>query len=78
MIATTRQRLVLACMLSVSTARAQTPNLQDLQNKLLQFEESSQKTIAELKAQIAALQQAQPTPRALPPSPVLPRRPKFQ
>jgi hypothetical protein len=67
-IATTRQRLVLACMLSVSTARAQTPNLQDLQNKLLQFEESSQKTIAELKAQIAALQQAQPTPRALPPS----------
>jgi hypothetical protein len=59
-------------MLGVATAPAQTPNLQDLQNKLLQFEESSQKTIAELKAQIAALQQTQPTPRALPPSPVAP------
>ncbi len=72
MIATTRQRLVLACMLTVSTAFAQTPNLQDLENKLLQFEESSQKTIAELKAQIAALQGARTSPSTVPRSPVAP------
>jgi DcaP outer membrane protein len=71
-IATTRQRLVLACMLSVSTAFAQTPNLQDLENKLLQFEESSQKTIAELKAQIAALQGARTSQSTVPRSPVAP------
>ncbi len=53
--------------MSIVTARAQTPNLQDLQNTLLQFEESTQKTIAELKAQIAALQQAQKAPRAVSP-----------
>jgi outer membrane DcaP-like protein len=71
-IATTRQRLVLACMLSVSTAFAQTPTLQDLENKLLQFQESTQKTIADLKAQIAALQGAQTSPSTVPRSPVAP------
>ena len=63
---------------SVVTAVAQTPNLQDLQNKLLQFEEASQKTIADLKAQIAALQQGQNRPGAVPLRRLLPRRPKFQ
>ena len=72
MIATTRQRLVLAFMLSVSTTFAQTPTLQDLENKLLQFQESTQKTIAELKAQIAALQGAQTSPGNMPRSPVAP------
>jgi len=43
-------------------ARAQEPSVQDLQAKLLQFEEASQKQIAELKAQIAALQQSQKPP----------------
>jgi hypothetical protein len=55
-ISSTIRRLALALGISAGVALAQTPNLQDLQNKLLQFEESSQKTIAELKAQIAALQ----------------------
>jgi DcaP outer membrane protein len=58
-IASTTRKLALACMVSVATARAQTPTLQDLQTKLLQFEEESQKTIAELRAQIASLQQGQ-------------------
>ena len=69
-IGTTTRQLALACIVGVAMALGQTPNLQDLQNKLLQFEESSQKTIAELKAQIAALRQGQKPPGALPPSPV--------
>jgi hypothetical protein len=71
-IANTTSRLASLCILSVGTACAQTPSLQDLQNKLLQFEESSQKTIAELKAQIAALQGAQTSPGTVPRSPVAP------
>jgi hypothetical protein len=43
MIATTTQRLALACMVGVATALAQTPSVQDLENKLLQFQESSKK-----------------------------------
>jgi hypothetical protein len=56
---TTRTKLALAYIFTVAAARAQTLTLQDLQSKLLQFEEDSQKTIAEMKAQIAALQQGQ-------------------
>jgi hypothetical protein len=43
--------------LSAAAALAQTPSVQDLQKKLLEFEESTQKTIQDLKAQIAALQE---------------------
>ena len=57
----TARYLILVCIIGVARVAAQTPTLQDLQNKLSQFEESSQKTIAELKAQIAALQ-AEKTP----------------
>ena len=67
MISTTRiRRFVLAATISAGVAPAQTPSLQDLQNKLVQFEESTQKTITELKAQIAALQQGQKAARAAP------------
>jgi len=57
-------------MLSISTAFAQAPNLQELENRLLQFQESTQKTIADLKAQITALQQEQKRPIAAPSSAV--------
>ena len=67
--ATTTRQFMLAFLVGAATALAQTPSLQDLQNKLLQYEESTQKTIAELKAQIAALQREQNTPRAVPTSP---------
>src|SRR5690349_24240444 len=73
MIKTKTQRFALACVIGVATAVAQTPTVQDLQNKLLQFEESSQKTIAELKAQIAALQGQHTAGSAVPPSPVAPQ-----
>ena len=72
MIAGTKRKLAVACIFSVAAVRAQTPTLQDLQNQLLQFEESSQKTIAELKGQIAALQAARTSPSAAPRSPVAP------
>ena len=58
----------LVSVVGVATAVAQTPNIQDLENKLLQFQESTQKTIADLKAQIASLQQEQKRPVAVPPS----------
>jgi hypothetical protein len=62
---------VLVCVVAAGTALAQAPTVQDLQSKLLQFEESSQKQIAELKAQIAALQPGQkPASTAPPASPV--------
>lgn len=60
-------------MVGTATALAQSPSLQDLENKLLQYEQSSQKTIAELKAQIAALQQAQKPPSVVPPALVAPQ-----
>ncbi len=66
--AKTIMRLAMVWVVVVATARAQTPNLQDLQNKLLQFEESTQKAIADLKAQIAALQQVQKPSSAAPPA----------
>jgi len=69
MISTKAGQLALACMMGVATASAQTPTVQDLQNKLLQFEQTYQKTIAELKAQIIALQQSQ---KAAPPARVVP------
>ena len=57
-------------------SRAQQPDLEELQKKLAEFEQSTQKAIQELKAQIAALQQAQkqtspaaplkPAPQAVP------------
>ena len=75
--ASTKRTLALACIFGVAAARAQTPTVQDLQTKLLQFEEESQKTIAELKAQIAALQQGQGL-RVLATSRLRLRRPKFQ
>ena len=68
MIATTLA-LCLLCIFGAAVGRAQTPNLQDLQNTLLQFEESTQKTIAELKSQIAALQQAQKPSSTVPSKP---------
>jgi len=40
-------RLASVCVLGVAVTSAQTPTLQDLQNKLVQFEESTQKTIHE-------------------------------
>jgi hypothetical protein len=53
------------CILGIGTACAQTPTIQDLQNQLLQFEEASQKTIADLRAQIVALQQGQKSANAV-------------
>lgn len=67
------QCVAFACVISVASAFAQGPTLQDLQNKLLEFEESTQKTIQDLKAQIAALQQAQKAPRSIAPSPATPQ-----
>jgi hypothetical protein len=71
--ATTTRQFTLAFMVGAATALAQAPSLQDLENKLLQYEESSQKTIAELKAQIAALQQAQKPQGVVKPSSVAPQ-----
>jgi hypothetical protein len=56
---TTKRYFALACTVAVAAAQAQTPDLQELQKQLVAFEESTQKTIEALKAQIAALQQAQ-------------------
>ncbi len=62
----------IAVILISATAFAQTPSVQDLQSKLLEFEQSTQKTIQDLKAQIAALQQGQKpaatAPSAAPPT----------
>src|SRR5260370_19850390 len=52
-------RLALVYILVVPAGLAQTPTVQDLQTQLRQFEESTQKTIQDLKAQIASMQQAQ-------------------
>jgi hypothetical protein len=60
-------------MIGVSICPAQTPTVQDLQNKLSRFEEESQKTIAELKAEIAALQQGQKSPSTTPASTPAPK-----
>ena len=60
--ATTIRRFVLAWTVGVAAARAQTPDVQELQKKLLEFEQYTQKTIQEMKAQIATLQQAQKSP----------------
>jgi hypothetical protein len=68
----TAARLASLCILGAGTILAQQPNLQDLQNKLLEFEESTQKTIQDLKAQIAALQQGQRPPASVPTSPPAP------
>jgi outer membrane DcaP-like protein len=51
-------RLAWVYILGVTSSLAQ-PSLQDLQDQLLRFEESTQKTIQQLRAQIAAMQQAQ-------------------
>ncbi len=59
MMTTIRWRLALVSILIVPTGLAQTPTVQDLQTQLQQFEESTQKTIQDLKAQIASMQQAQ-------------------
>ena len=60
------RQLALACVLCAGTVFAQTSEVEDLQNQLRDFEQSSERTIAELKAQIAALEQAHkasaPTP----------------
>jgi hypothetical protein len=53
------RRFVLVCTMGAAVAQAQTPEIQALQSKLLEFEESTQKTIQEMRAQIAALQKAQ-------------------
>ena len=72
MLAATPWRLALVYILVVPAGLAQNPTVQDLQNKLLQFEQTYQKTIAELKAQIVALQQSQKPPIAAPPARVVP------
>ncbi len=64
MMTTIRWRLALVSILIVPAGLAQTPTVQDLQTQLRQFEESTQKTIQDLKAQIAAMQQAQKTAAA--------------
>ena len=69
MLSTTAWRLALVYTLVVPAGLAQTPTVQDLQNQLRQFEESTQKTIQDLKAQIVALQQAQRPPSAAPRAP---------
>ena len=56
---TIRWRLALVSILIVPAGLAQTPTVQDLQTQLQQFEASTQKTIQDLKAQIASMQQAQ-------------------
>jgi hypothetical protein len=66
-------RLALVYILGVPAGLAQPPTVQDLQSQLRQFEESTQKTIQDLKAQIAALQQAQKPQGAVPSSPVAPQ-----
>src|SRR6476469_6235943 len=71
MMAATPWRLALVYILIVPAGVAQNPTVQDLQTQLRQFEESTQKTISELKAQIAALQ-AQKAPVAVPPARVVP------
>jgi len=59
-------RVVFAWTIGAVAAYSQTADLQDLQKKLVEFEESTQRTIQELKAQIAALQQSQRAPAAPP------------
>ena len=73
MLVKTIRQCVLACVVGAGTALAQAPTIQDLQSKLQQFEESSQKQIEELKAQIAALQSGQKTPSTVTPSTVTPQ-----
>lgn len=71
-------RCALVCLFVAKIALAQTPTVKDLQKKLLEFEESTQKTIQDLKAQIAAMQQAQkpgagvPSATAVPPTQEVP------
>jgi hypothetical protein len=72
------RKLALACMVSVVAARAQAPTVQDLETKLLEFEEESQKTIAELKAQIAACNEGKGLLTLHHLRHLRPRRPKFQ
>ncbi len=81
MIAAAKWCLALTWTLAIAAAQAQTPDLQELQKKLLEFEQSTQKQIQELKAEIAAMQKAQkpsgavpapvagPPPQAVPPPP---------
>jgi hypothetical protein len=67
-IAASPYRLVLIYLLLVPVGLAQTPSVQDLQTQLRQFEESTQKTIQDLRAQIAAMQQAQKAATAAAPA----------
>jgi hypothetical protein len=60
-------------MLVVPAGLAQAPTVQELQTQLRQFEESTQKTIQDLKAQIAVLQQ-----QAQRPASTVPRAPAVQ
>src|SRR2546430_2606302 len=69
MMSATPSCLALVSILLVPAGHAQTPTVQDLQTQLRQFEESTQKTIQDLKAQIAAMQQAQKAAAAVRPSP---------
>src|SRR5262249_22107312 len=62
--ATRTTHFALAWLVGAATSVAQTPDLQELQNKLQQVEESTQKTIKELKAQIDALEQGQKSPKS--------------
>src|SRR5581483_12249449 len=65
------RQLALACVLCAGTVFAQTSEVEDLQNQLRDFEQSSERTIAELKAQIAALEQAHKASAATPVSTVV-------
>jgi DcaP outer membrane protein len=68
----TIRQFLLVCAIGGGIAHAQAPTVQDLQNRLQQFEESSKKQIDELKAQIATLQSGQKPLSTAPPSTVTP------
>jgi hypothetical protein len=57
-IANKTRHFALADIISAIPAAGQTPDVQELQNKLVQLEQSTQKTIQELTAQTAVLEQA--------------------
>src|SRR5215471_2546475 len=61
------RRLITISVIFAATGLSQAPDLQELQNKLIQFEEATQKAIQELKGQIAALEQK--SKAAPPPAP---------
>jgi len=72
-IPTRARRLTLVYMIGFATTFAQTPNVEELRNQLLQIEQSTQKTIDDLKARIATLELAQKSSGAASPSTTAPQ-----